>query len=131
MRTKIILSFVTAVSLFFFGFSQLNNPKEIMLDTNYTLTLEDIGPLTSYGVYSVNGGYYVNSYSGSFAENTNVTITATSAIQGNDSTDYYFFSSWSDGNTSISRTITITSNITLYARYKNKQGIYWVPGGLE
>jgi len=124
MKTKALLIVLLAASVSFFGFKSFKQDNQAQLSTSYVLILEDIDCLNST-IYSVYGNYYVPSYYGVYLAGTQVSITATNCIQGEDTTDYYFFVCWSDGNTSISRTVTMNSDITLCAVYRNKQGEYW------
>lgn len=66
----------------------------------FTLTVTSGDPTKG----SVTGG-------GSYAQGSTATITATPASG-------YEFSSWSDGNTSASRTITVTGNLSLTATFR-------------
>jgi len=129
MKNRSLLIVLILVSISYLGFILIKNPNAAAKKTYYTLTLEYIGPTTSVGVYSVNNGYFDSCYYGLFYADSSVSIRAVEAIQGNSSTDYYFFHSWSDNSTLISRTITMTENKTYSARYRNKQGVFWVPGG--
>lgn len=70
----------------------------------FTLTVTSGDPTKG----SVTGG-------GSYAQGSTTTITATPASG-------YEFSSWSDGNTSASRTITVTGNLSLTATFRTAGG---------
>jgi len=87
------------------------NPLNVNLNSNTTVTANFQVIVNSYTLTvtageggTVNGG-------GEYEEGTEVTITATP-------NEGYEFTGWSDGETSISRVVTINSNISLNAEYE-------------
>ena len=86
-----------------------NNPVSITISSNISITanfeLIPVYTLTLTG----DGGTVTGS--GEYQEDTEVTLTATAD-------DGYEFISWSDGNTDISRVITITEDIELTANFQ-------------
>jgi len=127
MKTKIILLAFIFIGVSFCGFKLLKSPTPAQkCFTAYTLTLAEIGPLTSENNYIVNDSCYDSYFSDRYTAGTTVAIHAAEAIQGNSSTDYYFFRYWDDGNTNAIRNVTMNSDIYLTPIYTNKQGVQWV-----
>jgi len=89
--------------------------------TIHTLTLYSIEySTTPSGVYAVNSSSY-DEYSNNFNCGTSMSISALSTIWVDDLNKYYYFDSWSDGNSNRSR--AINTSIAIYAVYKDSNGV--------
>ena len=88
------------------------NPLTVNLNSNTTVTANFQLIVTSYTLtVSAGEGGSVLSEGGEYEEGTEVTITATPD-------EGYEFTGWSDGETSISRVVTISSDTTLSASFE-------------
>jgi len=88
------------------------NPLTVNLNLNTTVTANFQVIVNSYTLtVSAGEGGSVSSEGGEYEEGTEVTITATSD-------EGYEFTGWSDGETSISRVVTISSDTTLSASFE-------------
>ena len=87
------------------------NPLTVTLNSNTSITANFQVIVNSYILAaSAEEGGSVSTEGGEYEEGTEVTITAIPD-------DGYEFTEWSDGNTSISRTFTLNSNINIQALF--------------
>ena len=87
------------------------NPLTVTLNSNTSITANFQVIVNSYILAaSAEEGGSVSTEGGEYEEGTEVTITAIPD-------DGYEFTEWSDGNTSISRTLTLNSNINIQALF--------------
>jgi hypothetical protein len=88
------------------------NPLTVTLNSNTSITANFQVIINSYTLSVTAGeGGSVSTEGGEYEEGTEVTITATSD-------EGYKFIAWSDGSTSISRVITISSDTTISASFE-------------
>ncbi|MCH1444018.1 MAG: InlB B-repeat-containing protein, partial [Flavobacteriaceae bacterium] len=107
--TQVSLTATPSSGYSFSGWStgSTTNPLTVTLNSNTTITANFDVLVNSYTLTVTAGeGGSVSSEGGEYEEGTEVTITATPA-------EGYEFTEWSDGNTSISRTLTLNSNINI------------------
>jgi hypothetical protein len=91
---------------------------EILGTAEYNLT---VGSLPTGVSFTVNGTSYTTSWSGIYNDGSSVNLVmpGIASVGG----ARYYWNRWSDGNTSESRTVSITGNTTLTAEYT---GPYYV-----
>ena len=89
-----------------------NNPISITISSNVTITANFQVIVNSYTLaVSAGEGGNISTEGGEYEEGTEVTITATPD-------EGYRFTGWSDGETSLSRVVTINSDTTLSASFE-------------
>ena len=111
--TQVSLTATPSSGYSFSGWSNgsTTNPLTVTLNSNTSITANFQVIINSYTLtVSAGEGGSVSSEGGEYEEGTEVTITATTE-------EGYEFTEWSDGNTLISRTLTLNSNINIQALF--------------
>ena len=108
--TEVTLTASASEGYRFIGWSDGTTEESITITLNSDTAITANFELIPVYTLTVTGAGGVVTGAGEYQEGTEVTLTATP-------NEGYEFSSWSDGNTDQSRTITITQNTTLTANF--------------
>ena len=108
--TEVTLTASASEGYRFIGWSDGTTEESITITLNSDTAITANFELIPVYMLTVTGAGGVVTGAGEYQEGTEVTLTATP-------NEGYEFSSWSDGNTDQSRTITITQNTTLTANF--------------